>query len=152
MARRRRTGHSTIRRLLSDVVTLIRLALTPRARLAAENLFLRKQLALYHERGVRPRRSDHETRAVLVLLSRLMDWRSILTSPYGQSTIRRLLSDVVTLIRLALTPRARLAAENLFLRKQLALYNERSVKPRRSDLRRESSSCCSHGWWTGDQS
>ena len=47
MARRRRNGHSTIRRLLSDVVTLIRLALTPRARLAAENLFLRKQLALY---------------------------------------------------------------------------------------------------------
>ena len=55
---------STIRRLLSDVVTLVRLALTPRARLAAENLFLRKQLALYHERGVKARRSDPETRAV----------------------------------------------------------------------------------------
>jgi putative transposase len=50
MARRGGTGHSTIRGLLSDVVTLIRLALTPRARLAVENLFLRKQLALYHER------------------------------------------------------------------------------------------------------
>jgi len=53
---------------------------TPRARLAAENLFLRKQLALYHERGVKARRSDPETRAVLVLPSRLMDWRSILMS------------------------------------------------------------------------
>src|SRR3954468_16687095 len=79
MAHSRRTGHSSVRRLLSDVVTLIRLALTPRARLAAENLFLRKQLALYHERGIKPRRSAPETRAVLVLLSRLVDWRSILT-------------------------------------------------------------------------
>ena len=55
------------------------LALTPRARLAAENLFLRKQLALYRERGVKPRRPDPETRAILVLLSRAVDWRSILT-------------------------------------------------------------------------
>jgi phosphate transport system substrate-binding protein len=33
----------TIRRLLKDVITLIRLGLTSRAHLAAENLFLRKQ-------------------------------------------------------------------------------------------------------------
>jgi hypothetical protein len=60
----------------------------PRARLAAENLFLRKQLALYHERGVKPRRSDPETRAGLVLLSRLVDWRPILTvvKPVFQGT------------------------------------------------------------------
>jgi hypothetical protein len=58
---------STSHRLLSDVLTLIRLALR-RARLAAENLFLRKQLALYHERGVKPGRPDSETRAILVLL------------------------------------------------------------------------------------
>jgi hypothetical protein len=31
--------------------------------------------------------------------------------------------------------RAQLAAENLFLRKQLAMYQERRVKPRRSDDR-----------------
>src|SRR3954454_3410786 len=79
MAHRRHTGRPTIRRLLSDVVALIRLALTPRPQLAAEDLFLRKQLALYHERGVKPRRSEPETRAVLVLLSGLVDWRSILT-------------------------------------------------------------------------
>ena len=88
MVRRRRTGHSTIRRLLSDVVTLIRLALTLQVRLAAENLFLRKQLALYHERGVKPRRSDPETRAVLVLLSRLVDWMSILTVVKPDTLIR----------------------------------------------------------------
>src|ERR1700688_4428576 len=36
-------------------------------------------------------------------------------------------------LRLALTPRAQLAAESLFLRKQLALYQERQAKPRRPD-------------------
>jgi hypothetical protein len=33
--------------LLHDLVTLVRLGVTSRAQLAAENLFLRKQLALY---------------------------------------------------------------------------------------------------------
>jgi hypothetical protein len=66
MSRRRRSWPSTIRRLLCDVVTLARLALTPRAQLAAENLFLRKQLALYQERGVKPRRLDPATRVILV--------------------------------------------------------------------------------------
>ena len=79
MPRRRRSWPSTIRRLLCDVVTLARLALTPRAQLAAENLFLRKQLALYQERRVKPRRPDPATRVILVLLSRLLDWRSLLT-------------------------------------------------------------------------
>ena len=57
-----------IHRLLCDVVTLVRCAVTSRAQLAAENLFLRKQLALYEERRVKPRRPDPETRVVLVLL------------------------------------------------------------------------------------
>jgi len=50
-----------------------------RAQLAAENLFLRKQLALYLERQVRPRRPDDVTRITLVVLSRLLDWRRLLT-------------------------------------------------------------------------
>ena len=73
MSRRRRFWPSTIRRLLCDVVTLTGLALTPRAQLAAENLFLRKQLALYQERCVKPRRADAATRVILVLLSRLLE-------------------------------------------------------------------------------
>jgi hypothetical protein len=51
----------------------------PRAQLAAENLFLRRQLALYQERHVKPRRPDPSTRVVLVLLSHLLEWRSLLT-------------------------------------------------------------------------
>ena len=40
-----------------------------RTALAAENLFLRKQLAFYQERNIRPRRFDNVTRFTLVLLS-----------------------------------------------------------------------------------
>ena len=36
----------------------------------AENLFLRRQLALYIERGIKPRRIDPVTRIGLTLLSR----------------------------------------------------------------------------------
>jgi hypothetical protein len=53
-----------------------------------ENLFLRKQLALYPERGVKPRRPDPETRVILMLLSRLLDWRSILTVVKPDTLIR----------------------------------------------------------------
>ena len=88
MARRRCTCPSTICRLLSDVVTLVCLAVTPRARLAAENLFRRKQLALYQERCVKPRRPDPATRVILVLLSRLLEWRSLLTVVQPDTFIR----------------------------------------------------------------
>jgi hypothetical protein len=39
---------------------------------------------------------------------------------------------LASLMSLAMRSRAQLAAENLFLRKQLALYMERRVKPRRA--------------------
>ena len=55
MPRRRRRWPSTIRRLLFDIVTLARLAVMSHAQLAAENLFLRKQVALYQERHVKPK-------------------------------------------------------------------------------------------------
>jgi len=41
----------------------------------AENLFLRRQLALYIERGVKPRRIDAATRISLTVLAQLFDWR-----------------------------------------------------------------------------
>jgi hypothetical protein len=45
----------TITCVLADVIGLASSLLRSRAQLAAENLFLRKQLALYVERQVRPR-------------------------------------------------------------------------------------------------
>ena len=79
---------STVRRLLRDLGTFVWLGLTSRARLAAENLFLRKQLALFQERHTKPRRPDPATRVALVLLARLLDWRSILTVVQPDTLIR----------------------------------------------------------------
>jgi hypothetical protein len=47
------------------LVSLASSAMRSRAQLAAENLFLRKQLALYRERKVKPRRADDATRIIL---------------------------------------------------------------------------------------
>jgi putative transposase len=51
-----------------------------RSALAAENLFLRKQLALYQERQVRPGRATDATRLTMVLLGTLFDWKQALVS------------------------------------------------------------------------
>jgi putative transposase len=56
--------------------------------LRAENLFLRRQLALYIERGVRPRRVDAATRISLALLARLFDWRGALAVVQPATMIR----------------------------------------------------------------
>jgi putative transposase len=68
----------TLLMLLGDGMRFLRLCLCSPAALAAENLFLRKQLALYQERGVNPRRATHATRLALVWLGRWFDWRQAL--------------------------------------------------------------------------
>jgi len=47
--------------------------------LAAENLFLRKQLALYQTCHVKPRRATDAIRVALVWLSQWFDWQPALT-------------------------------------------------------------------------
>ena len=64
---------------VGDLIHFLCLSLRPRGSLAAENLFLRKQLAFYQEREIKPRRTDNPTRLTLVLLSRWFDWRNALT-------------------------------------------------------------------------
>jgi putative transposase len=54
----------------------------------AENLFLRRQLALCIERGVKPRRIDSGTRIALVVLSRFFHWRDALVVVRPQTMIR----------------------------------------------------------------
>jgi hypothetical protein len=73
---------------MEDLITMVRLGLTPRARLAAENLFLRKQLALFQGARTKPRRPDPSTRVMLVMLSRWLDWRSMLTVVKPDTLIR----------------------------------------------------------------
>jgi putative transposase len=75
-------------RLLADLASLTALSIRPRRSLEAENLFLRRQLALYRERGVKPRRVDAATRISLALLSKLFDWRSALVVVRPETLIR----------------------------------------------------------------
>jgi hypothetical protein len=62
----------TIRCVAADVLRFASSMLRSHAQLAAENLFLRKQLALYLERQIKPRRADGATRLTLIALSRLI--------------------------------------------------------------------------------
>ena len=74
--------------LLADLVGLIALSLRPRKSIEAENLFLRRELALFKERGITPRRVDAATRLSLALLSRLFDWRDALVVVRPETMIR----------------------------------------------------------------
>ena len=74
--------------VLSDLVSWIGLRLRQRESLEAEVLFLRRQLSLYVERRVKPRRVDAAMRASLMLLSRLFDWRSALVVVRPETLIR----------------------------------------------------------------
>jgi hypothetical protein len=65
--------------LFSDLLRFLALGLRSKISLAAENLFLRKQLAFYQERKARPRRLNNPTRLTLVWLSRRFNWRNALT-------------------------------------------------------------------------
>jgi len=78
----------SVLRLLADLAGLVVLSLRPRRSVAAENLFLRRELALYLERGVKPRRVDAATRVSLAVLSRLFDWRDALVVVRPETLIR----------------------------------------------------------------
>ena len=69
---------STLLRLLVDMLYFLRLCLRSPTALAAENLFLRKQLALYQERQVKPQHATNAIRIALTWLTRWFDWRQAL--------------------------------------------------------------------------
>ncbi len=79
-----RTAHSPIRLLsilfdlAQDAIRFLLVGARLSAPIKAENIFLRKQLALYLERDTKPRRASNATRLSLVLLSRLFAWRDTL--------------------------------------------------------------------------
>src|SRR6185437_3181657 len=86
----RAAGHCmrTVWLVVFDLVRLAVLAAHSRRSLAAENLFLRKQLALFQERKVRPRRADDSTRWMMATLSRMFSWREALVSVKPDTLIR----------------------------------------------------------------
>jgi putative transposase len=74
--------------LLSDAIQLVLLLLRSSLAVRAGNLVLRKQLAQYIERGVKPRRVDSVARISLALLSRLFDWRNAIVIVRPKTIIR----------------------------------------------------------------
>src|SRR5208282_4434034 len=64
--------------LLRDGMQFLNFAARSRTAVAAEVLFLRKQLAYYRDHQIRPRRLSDATRLSLVLWSRLFDWKEAL--------------------------------------------------------------------------
>jgi len=74
--------------VLSDLVKLAALFLRPARAIRAENLALRKQLAAYIERGIKPRRLDHAGRVSLAVLSRLFSWRGAILIVRPSTVIR----------------------------------------------------------------
>jgi putative transposase len=69
---------SPLHMLLVDALHFLRLCLRSPTALAAENLFLRKQLALYQERQVKPQPATNAIRIALTWLARWFDWRRAL--------------------------------------------------------------------------
>jgi hypothetical protein len=63
---------------LGTICDLIGVLFRSRVAVAAENLFLRRQLALYRERKTRRRRPTPATKLALVMLSRFFPWASAL--------------------------------------------------------------------------
>jgi hypothetical protein len=63
--------------LIGDTLRWWRLTFRSMQSLKAENLFLRPQLALYVEHGMKPRRIDPVTRISLAILSRFFNCGSV---------------------------------------------------------------------------
>ena len=71
-----------------DFLGLVFSFLRPSSAIRAENLVLRKQLASYIERGIKPRRVDHATRVSLALFSRMCDWRTAVVNVRPSTIVR----------------------------------------------------------------
>jgi putative transposase len=90
MSHRSRSGRflSNIFRVFVDGLVFACLSLRSSSALAAENLFLRKQLMLYVERKKKPRRATDSIRFTLAQLSRFFEWHSVLTVVKPDTLIR----------------------------------------------------------------
>jgi putative transposase len=74
--------------IVSDVLRLCVLFMRVSSAVRAENLVLRRQLARYIERGIKPKRVDHVTRVSLALFTRLFDWRDVVVNVRPSTIIR----------------------------------------------------------------
>ncbi len=74
--------------VLLDFGRLLTISIRSRRGLAAENLFLRKQLALFQEREVKPRKANDSTRWMMATLGRMFEWRDALWNVKPDTLIR----------------------------------------------------------------
>src|SRR6202140_5469319 len=74
--------------VLLDLGRFVALMARSRSALSAENLFLRKQLALFQERKVKPRRARDSTRWTMATLSRMFPWGNSLMNVKPDTLIR----------------------------------------------------------------
>jgi len=72
----------------SDVFRPIVSFLRSPVAIRAENLVLRRQLARYIERGIKPRRVDHATRVSVALFTRVFEWRTALVNVRPATLVR----------------------------------------------------------------
>jgi putative transposase len=66
--------------LPGEALRFLRLMVSTKISLAAEVLFLRKQLAFYQERKLKPRRFNDWARLSMLLLAKLFDWKNALVN------------------------------------------------------------------------
>ena len=74
--------------VLLDIGRFACIGLRSRRALAAENLFLRKQLALFQERNAKANRADDSTRWIMATLSQMFPWRNALWNVKPDTLIR----------------------------------------------------------------
>jgi hypothetical protein len=82
------SAFSTMWELLRESLQFLRTISHSRAALAAEILFLRKQLAYYQDHRIRPRRLRDASRLCLLFWSRLFDWQAALVVVKTSTFIR----------------------------------------------------------------
>lgn len=120
------TGVTALFALMCDALQWLRLTVRSSRSIKAENLFLRRQLALYIVRGIRLRRIDPVTRVRLALLSRIFGWRDALVIVRPETLLRWHRSAWRLLWRLKSRPgRPAIPAELQRLIRQMALENPR---------------------------
>lgn len=78
----------TVSDVLLELLRFLGTAIRSRSSVVAENLFLRKQLAFYREREVKPRRLTDAARIALVFWSRWFDWKQALSIVQPETLIR----------------------------------------------------------------
>ena len=79
---------TTLSSVAYDLVHFLILVARSRRLLAAENLYLRKQLALFQERRVKAHRANDSTRLIMVILGRMFGWRDALVNVKPDTFIR----------------------------------------------------------------